>query len=510
MLNFQSYAPARDWRMLIRHMCKGTFHRRYYPPGSIEGMTWQQLGHEVQGFLAFFAHRNFNVPSSGDTRSTELPYKKKVTVAWAAAALRAMQTMAEALIRHVQPLEEKFRGAENHEWLRVASRELLDAAKQHLDSVSRIRSIFAELHSGSEPPSVDAAGVLEMLHKQIEVDRSQGDATTMSSLSQFALFSLWTRFGHRGGALSDVEELKAEEGELRMELVRGGKRGRRVNQPNSLSVIRVVRHSLQSQADVKRPARVGEKLFVKSTTDFLADPRGVTNLDLVHRALDVTTKALHTTLMRAVPKVAGAHERIDIAKQHREAPDKADLHLVRLVGKVCALQDEKLVADRGGLRSAPPGLGCKFKKERTPAGEATPHPGDDYFDRDGPDTAKVRDFLMYYSAWYDSRHMAEFLDRISTVCRPTRRRRTACVFIAPRARGRSSTTRPTRSAAPPKRCATSATALSTVSPCSRARASATTSSSRRSRRCRASSPRSLASRRQNAPQPPSSGCPPIG
>ena len=267
--------------------------------------------------------------------------------------------------------------------------------------------------------------VLAQLREQIAVDRREGDATSMSSLSQFALFSLWTRFGHRGGALSEVE-LKEEERELQRVAqtldTRGGRRGKRdrLKRPGSLSVIRVVRHSLQPQREVtgasiaKAPGT--GNVFVKSTVQFLADPRGVTNLDMLHRALDVTTKALLVCLMRAVDKSRDAAKRQSAAQKRGEEPDKADVLLMRLVGKVCGLQDDKLVPDTPP-KSAPAGLGCKFMKQRTPRGQPKPHPGDDYFDKGAPDPVKVVRFLQYYSTWYDSRHMAEFLDRISMVRR---------------------------------------------------------------------------------------------
>ena len=63
---------------------------------------------------------------------------------------------------------------------------------------------------------------------------------------------------------------------------------------------------------------------------FLADPRGVTNLDLIHRALDVTTMALHAVLCRAVAMMA------TVTPKRFAERTEAELQLTWLVGKVRA------------------------------------------------------------------------------------------------------------------------------------------------------------------------------
>ena len=406
--------------MLLRHITNN-WDRRYYPADTIDSgnSTFQQLGWSVEKYLKFFAHRNCNV---GDE---PVEAKTKVTVGWANAALNEMMTLTSVLEQTLNKLSDprRPRVRPEHNFVKQACQELRDAAISHLKAISKIGKIFDEIYQRPVTP-IEPRQVLEQLEAQVREEaaaaaREQGDdendeATVMSVSSQFALFTLWTRFGMRGTRDDAGEEecLKEEEAvkvlefeEARKGRRAGGSKGR-LKQPGTLSVIRVARHSLQPQREAQSRIKSGKTTehFVKRTVSFLADPRGITNLDLIHRALDVTTMALHAVLRRAVEMAA-------VARKPIAGRTEVEKQLTWLVGKVCGLRDWDIVESPTPPRNAPQ-LGKFFKKDNKKDGEP-PNPGDRFFDKHHPRTEDVLAFLHNWPGWHDSRHMAEFFDRIS-------------------------------------------------------------------------------------------------
>ena len=93
MSAYQAYAPARDWRMLLRHFT--SFDKRYYPERWLVdsgNINFQKLCREVEKYLAFFAPRNCNVGEKPVSDKTE------VTVGWANAALDEMSTLTRSVL----------------------------------------------------------------------------------------------------------------------------------------------------------------------------------------------------------------------------------------------------------------------------------------------------------------------------------------------------------------------------------------------------------------------------
>ena len=468
MSAYQAYAPARDWRMLLRHITR-KFDRRYYPEGPVAaagGVTFQDISRSVEGYLAFFAHRNCNVGDETRADGRSIGFKTRVTVEWAKAALDEMRVLTSVLERqrYTDP-----RVRHGKEFAKQACKELREAAISHLKAVGKILQIFEEIYQTPQV-AVEPRQVLLQLEEQLRVDLELATAkvreaatddlvaqrgpsddselgerlrnfasseAAMSISSQFALFTLWTRFGMRhpqrdgngadgddsaGGDAEALEaECKAEEAavqELEFSQARRGRGGgsprSRLKQPGTLSVIRVARHSLQPQVEAQaRSAGANSRgeHFVKKTVSFLADPRGVTNLDVIHRALDAATSALHAVLRKAV-------SRYDQLVHSKPASDhtESDRKLVSLVGKVCGLKDWDVTEGprpRNAPRDAHGPLGKKYEKKKTLDAESG-HPGNRFFDTRSPKTEDVLRFLEYWPGWYDSRHMAEFFDRISS------------------------------------------------------------------------------------------------
>ena len=165
-------------------------------------------------------------------------------------------------------------------FVKQACKELRDAAISHLQAVSRMRKVFHEIYRRQDTP-VEPRQVLEQLEAQVREDAAAAregeggdadqEATVMSISSQFVLFSLWTRFGMRGTRDDEEECLKDDariKALLEFEEKRKGRRaGGRPKQPGTLSVIRVARHSLQSQREAQSRHRSDKKseVFVKKT-----------------------------------------------------------------------------------------------------------------------------------------------------------------------------------------------------------------------------------------------------
>ena len=164
-------------------------------------------------------------------------------------------------------------------FVQQACKELRDAAISHLQAVSKIRKIFHEIYRRQDTP-VEPRQVLEQLEAQVREEAAAvaregegGDAdqeaTVMSFSSQFVLFSLWTRFGMRGTRDDEEECLKDDatiKALLEFEEKRKGRRaGGRLKQPGTLSVIRVARHSLQSQREAQSRNKSDKKseVFVR-------------------------------------------------------------------------------------------------------------------------------------------------------------------------------------------------------------------------------------------------------
>jgi len=90
-------------------------------------------------------------------------------------------------------------------------------------------------------------------------------------------------------------------------------------------------------------------------------------------------------------------------------PSEEDRRLLRLISKVTGLVDRPVVEDTSPIRGKPK-IGTKYKKE-----EGETHPGNRWFNPNAKDIPKekVVAFLDEYPGWYDSRHMGEFLARVS-------------------------------------------------------------------------------------------------
>ena len=447
MIAYQAYAPARDWRMLLRHITQGRFDSRYYPVDQVDegNFTFQQLGRSVISYLSFFAHRNCNVgDESRGTEGLSVDFKTRVTVEWAKSALDEMTTLTRVLER--QKLSEPRRVPAGKEFAKQAFQELREAAISHLKAVSKIRQIFEEIYQ-RPATEVQPQQVLQQLEDQLRIDlevttakarddlvaqRGPGDDSelcerlrnfasseaAMSVSSQFALFTLWTRFGMRhpeeDRAKGEIEEeCKEEEKTVKhlefSEARKGGSPRTRLKRPGTLSVVRVARHSLQPLEDVKKRQREDKtsENFVKKTVSFLADPRGATNLDIIHRALDAAAFALRAVLREAVI-------RLERVPRQKSAQTESDTNVIWLVERVCSLKDWDLIEDHQRPRKAPD-IGKKyFKDMKTAAADGCPpHPGNRFFDAARLETKKVLRFLDFWPGWYDSRHMAEFFDRIS-------------------------------------------------------------------------------------------------
>ena len=119
---------------------------------------------------------------------------------------------------------------------------------------------------------------------------------------QFVLFSLWTRFGLRG-----TSQLQQAEDEAATAAAAAGYQATRPKAMGKTQMVQVKRHQLVEHAMITLEATrstTRSQIFVSFDKSFHIDPLGVTNLDLLNRALDIAGKTLLAVLKAGAARAA--------------------------------------------------------------------------------------------------------------------------------------------------------------------------------------------------------------
>ena len=124
----------------------------------------------------------------------------------------------------------------------------------------------------------------------------------LSTAVQFVLFSLWTRFGLRG-----TSQLQQAEDEAATAAAAAGYQATRPKAMGKTQMVQVKRHQLVEHAMITLEATrstTRSQIFVSFDKSFHIDPLGVTNLDLLNRALDIAGKTLLAVLKAGAARAA--------------------------------------------------------------------------------------------------------------------------------------------------------------------------------------------------------------
>jgi hypothetical protein len=159
--------------------------------------------------------------------------------------------------------------------------ELRNKALIHLTAAEKIKQVFNCVFN-IKPLIVD--DILSQLNL-LKSDKK-------NNTHQFIVFALWTRFGK----YDDLREENEEQTDVLNESNDSGAMVTQKQKRNKthLKFARVSRHTINK--DFEFYENISKINLISETTDFLADPTGITHLDVTNRALDIAQLALRRIL----------------------------------------------------------------------------------------------------------------------------------------------------------------------------------------------------------------------
>jgi hypothetical protein len=273
---FDEYAPTKDVRLLLKHIqkvnSKGHCRDLYYNP-SCESYAANALS-----CVRYFIHNCKYSPRSADAAAGT----------FAAISLREVRRVVYAITQFgnlCDALTNKMSAAlSTIPKIREVCTALKKAAADHFRRVKGIIAVFTSLYPSAPPVhSLGCGEMLALIQEDMRDDIAPEDgAPRISTMTQFALYGLWTRFGVRHGEAGDSPTAGDDaEGPLIA-----------TQQPH-LRTVTVTRFSLTTP----NAAGIYPVTYLSKTASFLTDPIGATNWDILNRAIDLTHAAVRQCLV---------------------------------------------------------------------------------------------------------------------------------------------------------------------------------------------------------------------
>ncbi len=318
MRKFFDLQPSRDTRQLFRHvetLNKKYLQARYYN----KHQALLRNASQLRQVARFVYHRNGIPPTKGleddeptniDKRNTEVVehfFSKLVSD-----FLDDLGSEKQKL-GHVCDLYGKVK-----QWQKTACVQTFEAARAHFDNVRNIVKVYNALWRKGVTPmaDVDVTDTLVYLQQKLSPLSDSGKA----DVSQFVVLALWTRFGS-----SDADhEQEWETGAATSTPVK------------DLAAAKVKRYSLEQMTIAN--AQKDEPEFVTKTAEFLADPIGITHLDVIHRGLDLSAQVLRKLLMEAASSSLDSgddHESLTSMSPEQEQRVRNRIRICKKIESLC-------------------------------------------------------------------------------------------------------------------------------------------------------------------------------
>lgn len=274
--NYIKIAASRDFRCLLNHIKevnKTDVGKEYYK-------TMITTVYELSKCARYFYHRNYLVVETSDQSMFETIDNNQMGVA---------NIFFENNFFNDLPQESVESYSMCTVWEKNICQKLKTAAFDHFQNARNIQKMFKCVFNNIAKKD-DIKVVLGKLNQMKEVKTYETIA-----LHQFVVFALWTRFGSNW--LSDDNEDSSESVAQRGKSVAQNEEdfGAFITKKNKkktqhLKVECIVRHEIILEND----DLIGKKKY------FNADPIGVTHLDVINRAIDISQLALRRILHEAL------------------------------------------------------------------------------------------------------------------------------------------------------------------------------------------------------------------
>ena len=321
MVAYNEQYATLDVRQLLKHVANLNREgpSRYYVPQDQKNAA--RLATQIRRGVQFFYHRNDVVPPDNSVEATSVEALGRRSKAWADFVMKALSEFVKMIPNITPPKASSY--------VHYALAELRCAASDHFKSVNSIIKVFECLFHGSPAPAATGPGpvhsmrALLSLRAQCSNDEAFTAAKTLPIDAHFVLMALWTRFGERQNA---VGPCGAEVGvvEAEAEDDAGSNVHFKLGKVKRIRVATVKRSSLLTEFDIKKRIqdKVVTNVFLSKHTSHMADPIGITHLDVLNRALDLTLLSLRNVLLCAAQQMQDDHVGVDARAQRGERQAK--------------------------------------------------------------------------------------------------------------------------------------------------------------------------------------------
>ena len=308
MESFERSTATKDIRYLLRHVEAMLIAS---PSGEYYGMESSKHAKVSRDCVRYFCHSNKYSPAGLHLSVNESSYD--IIAHREMERVRLGMNSFENLIHSIvsaSPRTDKIQRKDSNElntFVNVGCEELRNAAFEKFKTVHSIKKIFTYLYSKERRQSnlfMEDCAVREILEnieiklkKEMIHNGSIIENRQLSHLAQFSLLNLWAKFGHAGAD---------RQGAAPSALKKGITDENQVHDRQPLHSKTVFRYKFVTPSSEER------QQVITADKSFQVDPIGVTNWDILHRALDLTSSALRKTLI---------HINRVYYQYKREAPD---------------------------------------------------------------------------------------------------------------------------------------------------------------------------------------------
>jgi hypothetical protein len=260
---------TKDLTCLLNHIqevSKTDIGREYYNEKMVETLS------ELSKFVRYFYHRNYFVVESSD----QSMYKSIAENQMAVAKIFFDNHFFDDFPKEIEDSYNRCTA-----WEKSICQKLKSAAFDHFKNARNIQRMFKSVFDNTAQEN-DFLGNLGKLHqiKDVKTDETK-------AIHQFVVIALWTRFGSI--RLSDQEKISESVAENDDDL--GAFITKKTKtKPQHLKVECIIRHGLALENND----------LITTEKSFNVDPIGITHLDVINRAIDITLLALRRILHKAL------------------------------------------------------------------------------------------------------------------------------------------------------------------------------------------------------------------
>jgi hypothetical protein len=281
---FIKSAATKDLTCLLNHIkevSKTDIGREYYNEKIVDTLN------ELSKCARYFYHRNYFVVESPD----QSIFKSIAENQMAVAKIFFDNNFFDDL-PHESPDSYNSCTA----WEKNICKKLKEAAFDHFKNARNIQKLFKYIFK----ETAQNDGILDVLGKLNEIKETKTDET--KDIHQFVVFALWTRFGSIWVDLSEQEEISESVTENDDDLGAFITKKTKKKTQQHLKVECIVRHEITLENND----------LITTKRAFNADPIGITHLDVINLAIDITLLALRRILHKALtqPNEPGLRDNI--------------------------------------------------------------------------------------------------------------------------------------------------------------------------------------------------------